>query len=185
MGKKAIHQMQRQERAQDDSWTRDFLKTAEVGYVATRWEQQPFLTPILFLYDPQAQAIYFHTHLSGRLRSNAASFPQACFCASRWGRLLPSNAALEFSIQYESVVAFGAVQVLEDEAERERALYALIEKYFPGLKPGEQYRPITPNELNRTAVYKFSIDSWSGKRNWPDLAEQISEWPPLPAELMK
>jgi len=59
------------------------------------------------------------------------------------------------------------------------ALYKLIEKYFPGMKPGKEYRPITDKELNRTSVYTISIDNWSGKRNWEEEAEQSEKWKPL------
>lgn len=185
MGKKPINAMHRKERAQDDAWNRDFLSKAEIGYVATQWESQPFMTPVLFVYDAGANEIYFHTNVAGRLRQNIERFPQACFSASRWGRLLPSNAALEFSLQYESIVAFGEVRVIQQEDLQYKALYALIEKYFPEMKAGEHYRPITGSELKRTAVYTFTIESWSGKRNWPERAEQIGDWPPLPPELLK
>jgi uncharacterized protein len=77
-------------------------------------------------------------------------------------------------------VAFGRLSLLLALDEKRRALYGLIEKYFPGMVPGEQYRPITDVELKQTAVYKMVIDTWSGKRNWPDQAEQSPEWPPLP-----
>ena len=36
-------------------------------------------------------------------------------------------------------------------------------------------------ELKRTAVYELQIDSWSGKENWKDQADQSDEWPPLDA----
>lgn len=185
MGKKPINAMLRKEHAQDETWNRDFLLKAEIGYVATQWEMQPFMTPVLFVYDASANEIYFHTNVVGRLRQNIERFPKACFSASRWGRLLPSNAALEFALQYESVVAFGEVFVIKQEDLQRKALYALIEKYFPDLVAGEHYRPITESELKRTAVYAFKIESWSGKRNWPEQAEQIGDWPPIPLELLK
>jgi hypothetical protein len=90
--------------------------------------------------------------------------------------------ALEFSIQYECVIAFGRIRILEDSEEKLRALYGLIEKYFPAMKPGEHYRPITDQELKRTSVYAIAIDGWSGKRNWKDRADQSDEWPPLGEE---
>jgi nitroimidazol reductase NimA-like FMN-containing flavoprotein (pyridoxamine 5'-phosphate oxidase superfamily) len=71
--------------------------------------------------------------------------------------------------------------VTEDE-EKRRALYGLIRKYFPRMKPGDHYRPITEPELARTSVYGITIDHWSGKRNWPDRADQSDEWPPLAAD---
>ena len=167
------------EYAQDDDWIVKFLQQAQVGHVATRWDEQPFITPTLFWYDPEKHEIYFHSNITGRVRANAERYPQVCFEASRSGQLLPSNVALEFSLQYESVIAFGEIRVLEDKDEKESGLYGLIEKYFPDMRPGEHYRPITIQELKRTSVYAIVIQSWSGKRNWEAQAEQSNEWPPL------
>jgi len=58
-------------------------------------------------------------------------------------------------------------------------LYGLIGKYYPTLTAGEEYRPITEQELKRTSVFTIAIESWSGKRNWPDKAEQSDKWPRL------
>lgn len=165
--------------AQNDEWIRDFLRRAAIGHIATRWDGQPFITPSLFWYDPTRHEIYFHSNITGRVRANAERHPEVCFEACEMGKLLPSNVALEFSLQYESVIAFGKIRVLEDAEEQQRALYGLLEKYFPDMTPGVHYRPITDQELNRTSVYAIAIESWSGKRNWKDRADQSDEWVPL------
>lgn len=169
----------RKENAMSDEWTREFLQRASIGHVATRWEEQPFITPTNFWYDAGRHTIYFHSNVVGRVRANAEHQPQVCFEASEFGRFLPSNVALEFSVQYQSVVVFGRIRVLEDADEKRHALYGLIGKYFPAMQPGKEYRPITDAELKRTSVYAIAIESWSGKRNWPDEAEQSEEWPRL------
>ncbi|MGW8250662.1 MAG: pyridoxamine 5'-phosphate oxidase family protein [Anaerolineales bacterium] len=175
----ALNRMRRSELSQDEDWIHILLQRAQVGHVATRWEEQPFITPTTFWYDSGRHEIYFHSNISGRLRANSERHAQVCFEASQMGRLLPSNVALEFSVQYESVVAFGRIRLLQDEEEKGRALYGLIEKYFPGMQPGREYRPITESELKRTAVYAIAVDSWSGKRNWKERADQSDDWPAL------
>jgi nitroimidazol reductase NimA-like FMN-containing flavoprotein (pyridoxamine 5'-phosphate oxidase superfamily) len=175
--------MRRSELACGDDWIIEFLHQVEVGHIATRWDDQPFITPTTFWYDPDRNEIYFHSNVTGRLRANCERHPQVCFEASRSGKLLPSNVALEFSIQYESVVAFGRIRVLKDgdggDEEKRRALYGLIKKYFPDMEPGQHYRPITAAELKRSAVYAIAVESWSGKRNWPEKADQSPDWAPL------
>ena len=174
--------IKRSEYACDDDWITQFLHTAQIGHVATRWNEQPFITPTNFWYDPERHEIYLHTNITGRLRANSEHFPQVCFAASRMGKLLPSNIALEFGVQYESVVAFGHIHLLEMDDDKRRALYGLIEKYFPGMQPGKHYRLITDKELKRTSVYAIAIESWSGKRNWSERAEQSTEFPLLGKE---
>ena len=167
------------EYARDEEWMRAFLRAAQIGRVATLWDDQPFVTPSTFWYDEANRRIIFHSNLAGRVRANLERNPKVCLEASEVGRLLPSNVALEFSLQYRSVMVFGTVRILESDEEKRAALTGLLEKYFPKMKPGREYRPITEKELKRTSVYELKIESWSGKENWNERAEQSDEWPGL------
>ena len=115
----------------DDAWIRAFLHTAKVGHIASAWDDQPFLTPSTFWFDEPNQRIIFHSNIAGRVRANLERNPKVCLEASELGKLLPSNIALEFSLQYRSVLVFGTVRILEDAEEKRVALYGLIKKYFP------------------------------------------------------
>lgn len=183
--KTPANQHRRPQYARDDAWTRAFLLRAQVAYVATHWDEQPFLTPTLYWYDPGQQKIFFHSNRLGRLRANSERHAQVCLAVSEFGKLLPSNIALEFSIQYASVVFFGLLRILTESDEKRFALEGLIHKYFPHLSAGREYRPITAAELLRTTVYTIEIDSWSGKENWANKAVQGDEWPPLPEEFFR
>lgn len=167
---------------QDNTWIVEFLRRSKIGHIATRWDEQPFITPSTFWYDEEQNEIIFHSNVMGRIRANTERHPEVCFEASEYGQLLPSNIALEFSMQYESVIVFGRIRIIEEEEEKRRGLYGLIEKFFPGMRPGEEYRPITDKELKRTSVYAIGIESWSGKRNWEERAEQSEEWKSLSKE---
>lgn len=177
--KSPAHKTRRPELATDEVWIRAFLKQATIGYVATVWADQPFINSTTFWYDEANGQIVFHSNVSGRVRANSQQHEKVCFTATHSGQLLPSNVALEFSIQYESVVVFGRVRLLAEAEEKRAALYGLIAKYFPEMSPGREYRPITDQELKQTSVYAITIDNWSGKRNWPSQADQSPDWPPL------
>lgn len=166
----------------DDDWIRAFLRTAKVGHIASSRDDQPFITPSLFWFDEENRQIIFHSNVAGRIRSNLESNPKVCFEASEMGKLLPSNVALEFSVQYRSVIVFGTVRLLTEPAEARRALYGFIQKYFPNMQAGKEYRPITDKELQRTTVYAIQIEEWSGKENWKERALQSDEWTPLGEE---
>jgi nitroimidazol reductase NimA-like FMN-containing flavoprotein (pyridoxamine 5'-phosphate oxidase superfamily) len=94
-------------------------------------------------------------------------------------KFLPSNVALEFSVQFRSVMVFGTARLITGPAEARGLLYGLIKKYFPGMSAGKEYREITDKELRATSVYAIQIESWSGKENWKDRADQSDEWPGL------
>jgi len=79
------------------------------------------------------------------------------------GRLLPASEALEFGVEYASVVVTGKAVEVEDQAEVEQGLVKIMEKYAPHLKAGDDYRPIAPDEVIRTSVIRIDIEAWSGK----------------------
>lgn len=181
----SITNIYREQYAQNDAWIVEFLRRASVGHVATRWETQPFITPILYWYDADRRHIYFHTNLYGRLRTNCERFPEVCFEASEMGKLLPANTAFHFSVQYASVVVFGKIRLVEDDEEKEYGLVGLLNKYFPDLEFGVDYRPITQDELDQTAVFCIEIESWSGKKNWKNEIYQEQGWKPLRADVLR
>jgi uncharacterized protein len=159
-----VNQVRRADRAvEDDAWIAKFLKHAPLGALATVSDGQPFINMNLFVYDEQRHVIYMHTARFGRTRSNVDQAERVCFSVSQMGRLLPADEALEFSVEYSGVTVFGRASVIEG-AEAEDALQKLLDKYFPHLQPGRDYRPIIPQEMARTSVYKIEIESWSGKK---------------------
>lgn len=158
-------EVRRRDRAvEDEGWIRALLRRAPFGALATAHEGQPFINSNLFVYDEARHAIYMHTARTGRTPENVARHAPVCFSVSEMGRLLPAATALEFSVEYAGVAVFGRASIIEEAEEAERALQMLLDKYFAHLRPGQDYRPITADELARTAVYRIEIDQWSGKK---------------------
>jgi nitroimidazol reductase NimA-like FMN-containing flavoprotein (pyridoxamine 5'-phosphate oxidase superfamily) len=169
----------RPEYQRGDEWIGALLRTARVAHVASARDGQPYINPTTFWFDEQHRRIIFHSNLAGRVRDNLEHNPQVCIEVSELGKFLPSNIALEFSLQYRSAVIFGTARILEDPEEQRRVMTGLIAKYFPDLRPGREYRLIQDGELKRTSIYAVAIDSWSGKENWKDRADQSGEWAAL------
>ena len=163
----------------DDEWIRAFLQEVKVGHIATSSDGQSFINPTTFWYDEANHQIIFHSNVAGRVRSNIESNPKVSLEASELGKLLPSNVALEFSLQFRSVVVFGTARLVTDPAEARYLLYGLIGKYFPSMSAGKEFREITEKELRATSIYVIQIESWSGKENWAERADQSDEWPAL------
>jgi nitroimidazol reductase NimA-like FMN-containing flavoprotein (pyridoxamine 5'-phosphate oxidase superfamily) len=158
-----VHMRRRDRAVDDEDWIATLLNEAEHGVVGSSLNDQPFLTNLLFYYDRKRRSIFLHTANKGRLKSNLEINPKVCFTVSRLGRYLPAGEALEFSVEYDSVVVFGESSIVEDPVCAEQALQNMLEKYFPHLKPGRDYRPIIAAELERTAVFEIRIDTWSAK----------------------
>ena len=79
------------------------------------------------------------------------------------------------------MIVFGSVTLVNNNSEKRVILDGLLNKYFGDMKQGKDYRPITENELKQTSIYSLKIESWSGKKNWPEKADQAKngEWPDL------
>jgi hypothetical protein len=98
------NEQRRKENTMSDEWVKEFLHRVPSGHIATHWDDQPFITPTSFWYDEAQYAIFFHSNIVGRIRANSERHDQVCFEASAHGEFLPSNVALEFTVQYQSVV---------------------------------------------------------------------------------
>src|SRR5262249_16886679 len=115
----------------------------------------------------------------GRIRENIERHPEVCVEVSELGKFLPANVALEFSLQFRSVVVFGKASVIQDLHDKREALHKLINKYFGKMQIDRDFRSATEKELRATSVYEIKIKAWSGKENWAERADQSEEWKPL------
>ncbi|HSM35707.1 MAG TPA: pyridoxamine 5'-phosphate oxidase family protein [Longimicrobiales bacterium] len=160
-----LRQVRRRDRAvTDEAWIEDLLESAAVGVLAAAASGQPEVNANLFVYDRPSRCIFLHTARVGLTRAIVEAHPRVAFTVFRLGRLLPAATALEFSAEFDSVVAVGTCSVVEDREEAKNALEALLAKYAPHLLMGEDYREPVPAELKRTTVLRVRIDAWSGKR---------------------
>lgn len=160
------NEIRRKDREKDDAWVGAYLQRAAFGFLATVRDGQPFLNSNLFVYDADRHAIYLHTARRGRTETNLGEPVQVAFSTAEMGRLLPAAEALEFSVEYSGVVVFGTGQIVEDPEEAEAGLQMILDRYAPHLEPGRDYRPIVPEELRRTAVFRIDIEAWSGKEKF-------------------
>lgn len=149
---------------EDEAFLEERLAAAAFGVLAMAEGDQPIVNVNLFVHDPDRRAIYLHTARTGRTRETVEANPKVAFVVGDMGRLLPADEALEFSVEYASVVVFGKAHVVEDRDEARAGLQLLLDRYAPHLAPGRDYRGITDDELDRTAVFRIDIEAWSGKR---------------------
>ncbi len=160
----SFREPRRRDRAiRDESWIEDLLRRAPVGVLALAAEEGAKAVPNLFVFDPSRRSVYLHTARSGETRGVVNEEPRVSFCVFEMGRLLPAEAAVDFSVEYASVVLEGRSSVVQDDAEARRVLGLLMDKYAPHLAAGRDYRSIDPPDLARTSVFRIDIDSWSGK----------------------
>ncbi|HEX7049096.1 MAG TPA: pyridoxamine 5'-phosphate oxidase family protein [Longimicrobiales bacterium] len=159
----------RRDRTREEPWIRAFLDRAVWGTLAVpSGDGAPHLNTNLFVRVGEPERLYVHTARTGALATAVTAAGErgvpASFTAGVFGRLLPAVEALEFSIEYASVVVQGQLRIVADPAEATDALHRLLERYAPHLERGRDYRGVVPAELRRTAVYRLDVEAWSGKQ---------------------
>lgn len=148
----------------DPAAIRKMLAEGNFGVLATTHEDQPYATPVNYVYIEADHALYFHGARVGRTRANIALNPQVCFNVPQMGELVPGDRSSNFGVEYQSVTVFGTAGLVTDAEEIISVLLALMGKYFPDHVPGEDYPIPEADELKRTAVYRIEIEEWSAKK---------------------
>lgn len=176
--------IRRQGKAIDDpAWISEFLAAQETCVLGLVDGETPHLVTQLFVYDSEENDIYLHGAQGGRAYTliTTGDHPRASFTTSEKGRYIPADEPVNFTVEYSSVVANGCIGCLADPAEKRRVLEQFMGKFAPHLTAGEDYEHMSEESIDRTAVYRLDVESWSGKKGWkdpdhPGAYELGSEW---------
>ncbi len=129
---------------------------ASVGIVA---DGRPVVIPMA--YARHGDHVLLHGAQASRLLAAGAGGTPLCVTVTLLDGLVLARSAFHHSLNYRSVVLFGAARELTDPAEKARAMEALLEHLLPGRF--EQVRPPSDKELAATRVLAVGIDAASAK----------------------
>ena len=149
--------MRRKERQLSGEDAARLLENGEYGVLATFGEDGwPYGVPVSYAYD--GSRIYFHGAKSGHKLDNLRYCARASFTVVGDTHVLQEI----YSTAYQSVIAFGTVQAVEDRREKVEALVKLAEKYcYDNI---ERARPYAEKSLENVGVYRMDILRLTGKR---------------------
>jgi nitroimidazol reductase NimA-like FMN-containing flavoprotein (pyridoxamine 5'-phosphate oxidase superfamily) len=127
-----------------------------VGFVQ---EGQPFVIPTM--YARIGDALYFHGSAASRmLRGIGAGLP-VCITVTLTDGLVLARSVFNHSMNYRSVVVLGNATVMDEPAEKLRALQALTEKLIPGR--WNDARQPNERELKVTNILRLPLNEVSAK----------------------
>lgn len=152
----------------DDEWIAEFLAEQKSCVIGVPNGNSPHLVTQLFVHEDRSGILYVHGARDGRLYeivSESDSLP-ARFTTSQMGRFIPANEPVNFTVEYSSVVGTGTIQLVKTPAKKRDILELFMEKFAPHLVPGEDYEDMSEESVDRTAVYEFDVNSWSGKHGY-------------------
>jgi uncharacterized protein len=135
------------------------LDEAFVCHIGFAVEGQPFVIPTMFARI--GDALYIHGSAASRmLRALAAGAP-ACVTVTLLDGLILARSIFNHSMNYRSVVALGHAMIIDDPAEKLRALQAFAEKLIPGR--WNDVRQPNEKELKATHILKLPLTEVSAK----------------------
>lgn len=104
------------------------------------------------------EVIYFHGAKSGKMKQYVQEDPSVSMVVV--GDVTPSN--YDFSVEYESGIFTGKLEIVEDEAEAVQALLAITERYTPHLM--DHFHQEILISMERTLVFKLVPTEVTAKR---------------------
>lgn len=133
----------------------EILRTAPRGVLAVIGDEgYPYAVPLDFVLEDNT--LYFHSATEGHKLDAIASCDKASFCVLGEGRREEGD----WWYHFDSVICFGRMRVVDDDATRRHALTMLGNKYFP---EGYDTEGEIVREFARVAVLALTIEHLSGK----------------------
>jgi len=135
------------------------LDSAALAHVAYVIDGRPFCTPTLFWRENTR--LYWHGSSASRMLRNLSKGEQACLTVTHFDSIVLARSGFNHSADYRSVMTFGTAELLTDEAEKERALTMMVDRFFPDRTAG--MRATTTQETKATSVIVMEIEKASAK----------------------
>lgn len=148
------------------------LDAAVLCHVAYVIDGQPYCTPTLFWRE--GSRLYWHGSSASRMLRNLSEGEPACLTVTHLDSLILARCGFNHSADYRSVMAFGKARIVEDQAEKERALVMMVDRFFPGRTA--MLRASSTQEIKATAVIYMDIERASAKIRAKGVADDEEDY---------
>ncbi len=146
----------RQQLSDEDSYA--ILQKATSGTLALLGDGgYPYAVPISYVFSEGK--LYFHSALSGHKVDAIRSCDRASFCVVAQDDVKPAM----YTTFFRSVIAFGRIHIVDDEAEKLAAARLLGNRYNP--HQDEALQKELENGLARMLVIRLDIEHLTGKES--------------------
>lgn len=135
------------------------LDEALICHVAFQHDGAPSVIPTA--HWREAETLYIHGSSASRAIRVLQDGGPACVAVTLTDGLVLARSGFHSSINYRSVVIYGAARKVVDDAEKLSTLKAFMEKIAPGR--WDELRPPNVQEMKATTVLAFDLDEVSAK----------------------
>jgi nitroimidazol reductase NimA-like FMN-containing flavoprotein (pyridoxamine 5'-phosphate oxidase superfamily) len=148
------------------------LDAAMICHIAYVIDRQPYCTPTAFWRE--GDHLYWHGSSASRmLRSQKAGVP-VCLTVTHLDSLVLARCGFNHSVDYRSAMCFGLAHLVEDAAEKARALDSMVDRFYPCR--AASLRTSTAQELKATTVVGMAIEQASAKVRSKGVADEEEDY---------
>lgn len=147
--------MRKQSRAMDASWALHVLDHAP--YITVSMTDDcglPYAVP-LSVARTDEKTFYFHCAPAGKKLDILRSNPSVCLSAVGKCKPVVGPKDGSFTLEYQSAIAFGKAEVVDDDAEKRKALHAICQRFLPHHM--EAFDAALERSMGRTAVVRIVL----------------------------
>ena len=118
---------------------------------------QPYIVPLCFGY--QDKTLYFHSALEGKKIDILKKNNRTCFEFDVNSEIIKAEKACKWGMKYQSVIGFGKAVLVENIAEKKKALNIIMNHY------SDRDFQFTDKAIKKIAVIKIEIEGMTGKHS--------------------
>ena len=148
------------------------LDAATLCHVSYVIDGLPYCTPTLFWRE--GTTLYWHGSSASRMLRNQSEGQPACLTVTHLDSLVLARCGFNHSADYRSVMAFGHARLVDDPAEKEAALVAMVDRLFPHRTAS--LRQSSVQEVKATAVVVMDIERASAKIRSKGVADDDEDY---------
>ncbi len=148
------------------------LDAAILSHVSYVIDGLPYCTPTLFWRE--GTTLYWHGSSASRMLRNQSTGQPVCLAVTHLDSLVLARCGFNHSADYRSVMAFGNARQVDDPAEKEAALVAMVDRFFPARTAS--LRESTSQEIKATSVVAMEIERASAKIRAKGVADDEEDY---------
>jgi nitroimidazol reductase NimA-like FMN-containing flavoprotein (pyridoxamine 5'-phosphate oxidase superfamily) len=161
-----FREMRRKNQALTREKCEEIFRAGTSGVLAVSGDDgYPYAVPLSYYYEDGR--ILFHCARAGHKLDAIKREPKASFCVIAADNVVPE----EFTTYFKSAIAFGKVQIIEDESKKREAIKLISKKYSPDKTDEETEKEITAT-WPALCIIELKIEHMTGKQ-----ATELTETP--------
>jgi len=156
----------------DHATVHGILDASMLCHVSYVIDGQPYCTPTFFWRE--GNRLYWHGSSASRMLEHQAEGQKVCLTVAHLDSLVLARCGFNHSADYRAVMAFGTAYLVTDPDEKQRAVVAMVVRFFAGRTA--TLRPSSTQEIKATSFIAMEIEEASAKVRAKGVADDDEDY---------